>query len=205
LAATIAQAGDQAASGAEALAQQRDALGGAMRGIVSSLGFLAAAAAWVLGGLGVLGLAMWIDALCPRATARVARVYDAGRAGIIRCFIAGFVNVLIGAFLVALLTQQPALSLLAFLLALVLIVIAVFGLAGAYKTLGARLAPGSPASLRLLYGGGVISVSFLAPIIGQILLVLVLLRGFGAAVLAMLGAGSAEPPAEEEEAQQQVE
>lgn len=86
---------------------------------------------------------------------------------------------------------QGPLGVLAAIIALVVMLAGGFGFAGAAAAVGARLLPsGSPVEdrtpLQALVGGGVLSFSFLAPILGQLLGLLVFLAALGAAARALV-------------------
>jgi len=86
---------------------------------------------------------------------------------------------------------QGPLGALAAVIGLVVMLAGAFGFAGAAVAVGARLLPtGSPVEdrgpLQALVGGGVLSFSFLAPVLGQLLGLVVLLAALGAAARALV-------------------
>ncbi len=91
------------------------------------------------------------------------------------------------------------LAALAVIINLAVALTAGFGFVGAAATVGARLLPSAPpvedrTPLQALVGGGVLAFSFLAPILGQLLGLLVFLAGLGAAARALVrGVKTAEP------------
>jgi hypothetical protein len=99
--------------------------------------------------------------------------------------------------LVAGAAAKGPLGALAAIIALVVTLAGAFGFAGAAEAVGARLLPAAGpledrTALQALVGGGVLSFAFLAPILGQLLGLLVFLAALGAAARALAGGLRAE-------------
>lgn len=154
--------------------------------LAALLGLLTLLAATAAVLVCVLAIVLWLDVSFARASALAYGHYrHRGR----RCFLTGFVNLAVGLFLVLVLIGTQVLAFLGFLLLAAMGFVAVFGLAAPFRHLGARLLRRDEANLwPLLVGGIVAEFAFLVPVLGQILFAGVLIRGFGAAVMGILGA-----------------
>ncbi len=158
-----------------------------LAGSAALLGFLVVV---LLVKVGYVALSLWFGARYP---AYGARVFDQYRSRPGRCCLVGAVNIGAGVILALLMIASQVLFLLGVLLLLAMGVVSVFAYGAAYRSLGQHLMPDTtppkafPVRQQLL-GGIAAEAAFCMPIVGQILSLLVLVRGFGASVLALLAA-----------------
>ncbi len=132
----------------------------------------------------MVGAALWLEATWPRLTARSLDFYHTRPW---RCYIAGLVNAIAGTSLVLLLIASSVLALVGLLLAALLVFLVLLGFATGYRAVARRLRPdAADAPGTLVIGGAVTELVFLVPFLGQIYQLNVLIRGLGAATLAML-------------------
>jgi len=136
---------------------------------------------------GLVGMALWFNASCPQMAVRALDFYQ-GRAR--RCCLVGLINLVAGGLLALVLIGTGGLAFLGILLLLGMGVIKVLAFATVYRHVGARLFTEGdlPVLRRVLLGGLVAEAAFLTPILGQLLNVGLLVRGFGAVSLALLSA-----------------
>lgn len=142
---------------------------------------------------GFIGMAVWLHVQWPRACERVLEAYQTrGK----RCFWVGFINMLAGLFVAALMIASGVLAPLGLLLAVSLLALATMGYAAVYYNLGLRLqaVDGPQSQTRAMALGGVImELACLVPILGQILSAGILFRGAGASVLALMASRRKAP------------
>jgi hypothetical protein len=135
---------------------------------------------------GFIGMAVWFHAWWPHAGERVHQMYQWRGA---KCFWLGAINTVVGLFVAALMIASGTLTLIGLLLITALLALATTGYAAAYLNLGLQLISpaGSQSKVRTVVLGGIVTeLSFLVPVLGQILSLGVLFRGLGAAVLALM-------------------
>ena len=133
---------------------------------------------------GTIGMAMWLHATYADRMGRIGELY---RARATECFIVGLINTVVLFFIGLLLIGTKVLSLLGLMVWGVVIVMAVFGYSAAYRHVGERVfGPSTTAARTVLLGGITAEAAFLAPLIGQLFSIGVLLRGIGAVVLTVL-------------------
>ncbi len=185
LASTLAQ---EPAQGA---AQALGPIGGA-------LGIMAVLFVWLALKTAFVGATVWFAAAYPDAAQRIFDTYETRR---LRCFVVGLVNVIVGVLLALLLIATKVLAVLGILLLLALAIMAVVGFYAPYYSVGLRVLAQSPTPSRvrtIVAGGLVAEVTFLLPLIGQLLSLVILFRSFGAVthvLLARRGAPKTEPVA----------
>jgi hypothetical protein len=142
---------------------------------------------------GFIAMALWMDSAWPRLVDRTVSHY-ARRPW--RCVILGAINTIVGTLLALALLNGPA-ALVSGAVALLLLVLAALGYTAAYRGMARRVRPeerDTPGTL--LIGGVALEALFFFPVLGQLWSAGVLLRGLGAASLAMLT--RREPVAQDE-------
>jgi len=155
--------------------------------------------------IGFIGVAVWFASACPDSSRRMLEAYSSqGR----RAVFIGIINLFVGIFVAAALAASGALAFFGILLFIFIAVLVVLGYGIAYQHLGRRLVttvPSDSPTLAILVGGVVAESAFLTPIVGQLLCLWLLFRGFGAVVITLLAsrrvrkakrAASAVPPVE---------
>lgn len=180
----------QAGAAGEAPARR---LAEAMGLAAGSLGLLALLATLLVVKAGVIGMALWLDRAYPRVS---LLAYERYRTQGRRCFWIGLVNLVLGLLLVLFLVATQVLAILGLLLLALIALVALFGATSAYRHLGVRMLPQAPemAPWPLFVGALTAEAAFFVPVLGQVFLLGVVIRGFGAAVMALLAARRA--PAE---------
>ena len=172
--------------------------------LAGSVFLLALLGLWLAKKAGLVGAAVWFEVTYPVMNARILRL-SLQRPW--KCGLLGLLNLVIGAILVLVLLATRIFGLVGIALAVCIGALALMGFAGAYLGLGRRLAgdEGTGSGPRaVLLGGITAEAAFMLPVVGQVAAVLVLLRGFGAACLALLEArrerkqAAATPPASTE-------
>jgi len=140
-------------------------------------------------GATLVGLFVVMNALF---TPWIARTCEAAETQAARSFLVGLVNLIFGAALIAAIialadgTGLDFLIVLAVMLAAVLVIAAVFGLAAMAQIIGARILPGGQGLRPLLWGTVALALGCLVPYVGWFgLLPYVVLRGLGAFVMVL--------------------
>jgi hypothetical protein len=141
---------------------------------------------WIVTRLGVIAMALYFQATCPRASGNMARLYDARG---VRCFFVGLLNAVLGTVLGLLLISTEVLALLGLVVLAALIALVAIGFGISYASLGERLsgASGSSPPLKTVaLGGFVMEGTFLVPVVGKLLCLGVMFKGLGAVVSTLL-------------------
>jgi len=136
--------------------------------------------------LGIIGTSVWFTASYPQAASRIRGAY-AARGG--RCVLVGAIDLILSFLVFALLVKLKALALLAVLWAILVLSMAIIGLAVAYWDVGGRITSdrSENSTTRAVIAGGIATAcAFMAPVLGQVLFVATLCRGTGAVVLGSL-------------------
>ncbi len=146
---------------------------------------LAALAVLVLIKLGSILAALWLDSRYPELSDAMLQTY---RNDPMRCLVVGLANVLMGVLLAIVLLNTKILALFGLALLLAVYVMGFVGYTVGYRSAGTTI-PLSSWGTRtgeILLGGVVAESTFLIPILGQLLSLVTLLRGFGAVTLAII-------------------
>jgi len=132
----------------------------------------------------LIAAAVWLDITWPALCARAVSHYQERPR---RCYVAGLINAAFGTFLALLLIATKVLAIVGLLMLVVLAFLVVLGFATSYRAAARRLDPDGIDALRGLVRGGIVTeLVFLLPLLGQVYHLNVLVRGLGAATLAML-------------------
>jgi len=143
-------------------------------------------AALILVKLGSILTALWFDSRYPEVSDTMLRTY---RDKPMKCLLVGLVNVVVGLILALILLNTKVLALFGLALLLLLYVMGFVGYATGYRSAGTTIPLPSSWETRtgaLMAGGLVAEGAFLVPILGQLLSLATLLRGFGAVTLALI-------------------
>jgi len=167
--------------------------GDGMQQLLKAIGFggaclavLVILSALALIKLASLAAAFWFDTRFPELSDAVLRAYQ-GRTA--RCYLVGVVNLVLGVLLALVLLNIPILALFGLVLLLVLYALGFIAYVATYRHLGSAI-PLSPSwdtrGGALLAGALMAEGAFLIPLLGQIVSIASLLRGFGAVMLALI-------------------
>jgi len=170
---------------AAAAGENAEQLGRALGLGMSSLALIALMGIWLLVKVGFVGMAAWFTTGYPGASTRMLELYETRG---VRCFIVGAMNIVVGLFVALLLFATQVLGLLGLLLLLALAAGIVAGYSVAYRHVGTRVVSNPNAThVRLVATGGLVAESaFMVPVLGQLLSLGMLCRGFGAVAMALL-------------------
>lgn len=141
---------------------------------------------WLVTRLGVIGMAVYFQATCPKASERMVTLYESRG---MRCFFIGLLNAVLGFLLGLLLISTEVLGLLGLAVWTAVIALAAIGFGVVYASLARRMAAASgtaPSLKGVAKAGLVLEGAFLVPVVGKILLLGVAFRGLGAVVSTLL-------------------
>ena len=141
---------------------------------------------WLVAKAGFIGASAWLAISHPELLAQTQQVYRNQRG---RCYLFGVINGGLTILIILVLLSNEVLALLGIILIASLLGALVVAYATGYADLGQSLRrPGVEHTLlRNVIDGGVIAeTAFFTPVVGQILSILMLFRGLGAVVIAML-------------------
>lgn len=131
---------------------------------------------------GLISFSLWWQASFPKSSDRMLEAFTQRST---LAFILGLVAAVLGVFLVLLLLQNPALALLGVLMLIGVSSMMVLGCGPVYRFTATRLFGESRTLKSVLLGGLCAETAFLAPLIGQILGLIMLFRGAGAVLLSL--------------------
>lgn len=168
---------------------------------MQALGLIFALIVWVAARSFSFAFILWFEAYYPAVAARVQTAYtDRGR----RSVFIGLFNFIAWLLVAGLLLQTQVLALFGMAVLAALVAASIIGFAPAYRELGQRLTGHADRSEQrnVVYGFLCLEAAFLTPLVGQILLVGVLVRGLGAVISTMLASRRGEaddtPPIRED-------
>lgn len=144
------------------------------------LAVMAAVLLWLIVKVGFVGCAVGLAVTHPKLVPELQQAYSKQRS---RCYIFGIVNGLLLSVIGLILLSTQALALLGLLVFTALLMAAIAGYTAGYADLGERICGmRNPYSrIRVVMAGGILAeCAFLAPLVGQALSLMMLLRGLGA-------------------------